>query len=284
MAFDPSLLLFVPADRPDRFVKALDSGATGAILDLEDAVSLDRKDLARESVRAFLDAHEDLSRVAVRVNPAETADGRADLAMLAGARRAAAVVVPKVGDTHDLGRISDAVDDLPQIVLIESARGVAHCETIAGGPNVLALAFGPYDLAAELGGETDIDVMLPHRARMLVAARAAGRWAIDGPSREYGDPAIPARDAVHSRRLGYDGKLLIHPAQLAPVRAAFAPSDDEVVYARRIIEAAQRSNPAVLDGTMIDPPIIIAAERVLRRAGGWPNAPAARSAAMRASS
>jgi citrate lyase subunit beta/citryl-CoA lyase len=132
---------------------------------------------------------------------------------------------------------------------------------------VLALAFGPYDLAAELGGVTENDVMLPHRARMLVAARAATRWAIDGPSREYGDPSIPARDADHARRLGYDGKLLIHPAQLEPVRAAFAPSAADVDYARRIVAAAQRSNPAVLDGTMIDPPIVIAAERVLRRAG-----------------
>nr|MDP9107156.1 CoA ester lyase [Candidatus Eremiobacteraeota bacterium] len=94
----------------------------------------------------------------------------------------------------------------------------------------------------------------------------AGRWAIDGPSREYGDAAIPARDAEHARRLGYDGKLLIHPAQIAPVRAAFAPSDADVAYARRIVDAAARSNPAVLDGTMIDPPIVIAAERVLRRA------------------
>lgn len=266
MPFDPSLLLFVPADRPDRFVKALDSGATGAILDLEDAVSLNRKDTAREAVRAFLDAHDDRTRLAVRVNPADTPDGRADLAMLAGARPPAALVIPKVGDTRDLGRIVDAVGDLSQIVLIESARGVAHCETIALGPHVIALAFGPYDLAAELGGESDADVMLPHRARLLVAARAAGRWAIDGPSREYGDATIPARDALQARRLGYDGKLLIHPAQLAPVRAAFMPSEAEIVYARRIVEAAQRSNPAVLDGTMIDPPIVVAAERVLRRA------------------
>ncbi len=267
MPFDPSLLLFVPADRSARFGKALASGATGAILDLEDAVSPERRAYAREQVRAFLDAHDDLANVAVRVNPPDTPDGRADLAMVAGARRAAAVVIPKVGGARDCARVGDVVGDLAQIVIIESARGVAHCETIAEAPHVLALAFGPYDLAAELGGVTDNDVMLPHRARVLVAARAAGRWAIDGPSREYGDPAIPARDADHARRLGYDGKLLIHPAQIAPVRAAFAPSDDDVAYARRIVEAAQRSNPAVLDGTMIDPPIIIAAERVLRRAG-----------------
>src|SRR6202011_2315064 len=95
MALAPSLLLFVPADRPERFGKALASGATGAILDLEDAVAPDRKAYAREQVRAFLDAHDDLTNVAVRVNPAETPDGRADLAMLAGARTAGAVVIPK---------------------------------------------------------------------------------------------------------------------------------------------------------------------------------------------
>jgi citrate lyase subunit beta/citryl-CoA lyase len=267
MPFDPSLLLFVPADRPERFVKALGAGGSGAILDLEDAVAPDRKAYARDQVRGFLDAHDDLSNLAVRVNPPETPDGHADLAMLASARRVGAVVVPKVGDARDCLRVAEAIGEVPQIVIIESARGVARCEAIAEAANVLALAFGPYDLAAELGGVSDADAMDPHRARVLVAARAAERWAIDGPSREYGDPAIPARDAERARRLGYDGKLLIHPAQLAPVRAAFAPSAEEVAYARRIVEAAQRSNPAVLDGTMIDPPIVTAAERVLRRAG-----------------
>ena len=266
MPLDPSLLLFVPADRPERFVKALSSGATGAILDLEDAVAPDRKAYARDQVRAFLDSHESLDGVVVRVNPPATPDGHADLTMLASTRTAGAVVVPKVGDARDCARVAEIVHDLPQIAIIETARGLVHCETIAEAPHVLALAFGPYDLAAELGGVTDIDVMDAHRARVLVAARAAQRWAIDGPSREYGDPAIPARDAEHARRLGYDGKLLIHPAQLAPVRGAFAPSDADVAYARRVVEAAQRSNPAVLDGTMIDPPIVTAAERVLRRA------------------
>jgi citrate lyase subunit beta / citryl-CoA lyase len=265
MPFDPSLLLFVPADRPERFVKALSSGATGAILDLEDAVSPDRKAFARDQVRAFLGAHDDLNRVAVRINPADTADGRADLAMLAAAPRPAALVVPKVGHAGDVARVTAVAGDVALIAIIETASGVARCESIAEAPHVLALAFGPYDLAAELGGETADDVMDPHRARVLVAARAAQRWAIDGPSREYGDPAIPARDAEHARRLGFDGKLLIHPAQLAPVRDAFAPTESQVAYARRIVEAAKHANPAVLDGTMIDPPIIIAAERLVAR-------------------
>ncbi|MEA2666706.1 MAG: citrate lyase subunit beta / citryl-CoA lyase, partial [Candidatus Eremiobacteraeota bacterium] len=212
-------------------------------------------------------AQADLARVCVRVNPPATPAGRADLAMLASAPRVAAVVVPKAGARADLSRVSALVGDLPLIALIETAQGVARCESIAEAPHVVALAFGPYDLAAELGGESSADAMLPHRARMLVAARAAGRWAIDGPSREYGDPAIPARDAEHARRLGYDGKLLIHPAQLAPVRAAFAPSPAEIAYAERIVAAAT-SSPAVLDGTMIDTPILSAAQRVLRRARG----------------
>jgi citrate lyase subunit beta / citryl-CoA lyase len=267
MALDPSLLLFVPADRPERFGKALASGASGAILDLEDAVAPDRKAYAREQVRAFLDAHDGLGNVAVRINPPQTPDGHADLAMLASTRPVGAAVVPKVGDAGDCARVAEIVGDLPLIVIVETARGLVHCETIAAAPNVLALAFGPYDLAAELGGSSDPDVMDVHRARMLVAARAAQRWAIDGPSREYGDPAIPARDAERARRMGYDGKLLIHPAQLAPVRAAFTPSADEVAYARRVVDAAARSNPAVLDGTMIDPPIEAAAYRILRRAG-----------------
>ena len=265
MALDPLALLFVPGDRPDRFARALAGGASGAILDLEDAVALDRKGRARDDVRAWLAAQGDLSCVCVRVNPPATADGQADLAMLAQAPRIAAVVVPKTGAAHDLTQVSAVLGDLAQIALIESARGVAHCEAVAAAPHVVALAFGPYDLAAELGGESSADVMLPHRARMLVAARAAGRWAIDGPSREYGDPAIPARDAEHARRLGYDGKLLIHPAQIAPVRAAFAPSPAEVAYAERIVAAAATSSPAVLDGTMIDTPILTAAPRVLRR-------------------
>ncbi|HZO94100.1 MAG TPA: CoA ester lyase [Candidatus Baltobacteraceae bacterium] len=267
MAFDPSLLLFVPADRPDRFGKALAAGGTGAILDLEDAVAPDRKEHARDHVRAYLDAEGDHARVAVRVSPPDTPDGRADLAMLAGARRPAAIVVPKVRDARDCAVVSDAVGDLPQIVLIEAARGMAHCESIAEAAHVLALAFGPYDLAAELGSEPDADVMLPHRARMVVAARAAGRWAIDGPSREYGDPAIPARDAALARRLGFDGKLLIHPSQIAPVRDGFTPSPEAVAYARRVVDAAAKGSPAVVDGTMIDAPIEESAKRVLRRAG-----------------
>lgn len=268
MTFDPSLLLFVPGDRPDRFAKALASGASGIIVDLEDAVAADRKDAARAAVRAYLEAGGDLGAVAVRVNAPESAHGQADLEMLAGAPRPAAVVVPKAEDVGLLGHVSATCGNVPLIALVESPLGLLACETLARGANVLALAIGPYDLAAALGGEPDREAMLPHRARILVAARAAGRLALDGPAREYANPEICASDALHARRLGYDGKLLIHPLQIAPVRAAFAPTQDELARARRIVEAARTSSPAVLDGAMIDAPIVAAAERMLRRAPG----------------
>ena len=271
MSFDLALLLFVPGDRPDRFAKALASGASGAILDLEDAVALDAKDAARERVRAFLDEAEDLSRVAVRINACDSEAGARDLAMLAGARRVGAVLVPKVEDTEDLAAVGAALGDVPQIALLETARGIVCCDAIARAPRLIALAFGPYDLAADLGGDADADLLLPHRARVLVAARAAGRAAIDGPTREFGDPAVVRREAMQARRLGFDGKLTIHPAQIAPVRAAFAPSADEVAQARRVVAAAALGSPAVLDGAMIDAPILRAAERALHRAGQTPS-------------
>ncbi len=263
-----SYLLFVPADRPDRFGKALASAASGIILDLEDAVAANAKADAREHVRAFLATTNDRARVVVRTNARSTVDGRRDLEMLAGAPRFAALMAPKAESATELAAIAATVHGVPQIALIETARGVARCESIAEAPDVIALAFGPYDLAADLGSDSSSDVMLPHRARVLIAARTARRTALDGPSREYGDTAIVARDAEHARRLGFDGKLLIHPAQIEPVRAAFAPSSEEIAYARRVVEAARRSSPAVLDGTMIDAPILAAAQRTLSRAGG----------------
>jgi citrate lyase subunit beta/citryl-CoA lyase len=263
---DPSLLLFVPGDRPDRFTRALTSDATGIILDLEDAVQCDRKGFARNAVRAFLDAQSDLSRVTVRVNHTNTTFGRDDLAMLSEACRVAAVVVPKVDCSADLDLVSDALDRIPQIAMIESAMGIVHSEAIARGRHVVALAFGPYDLAASLGGYDEADVMLPHRAHVLVVARAAGIAAIDGPSREFHDIAVTRRDAFQARRLGFDGKLLIHPKQIATVRDSFAPSESEIVQARRIIDAAQARRAVALDGAMIDAPILLAARRTLQRA------------------
>ena len=242
MTFDPRYALFVPGDRPDRFEKALRSGASAVILDLEDAVAPGRKGNARDAVAAFLTAAVAVERVAVRVNAAGTPWHDDDLAMLKE-RSVGAVVVPKADDPTALARLIESVGARPIVALIESSRGLISCETIASAPCVVALAFGPYDLAVELGGGDDWSSMLPHRARVLVAARANGLLAIDGPSLAVRAEDVVRADALASAAFGYDGKLLVHPVQVEIVQEAFRPSDDAIAQARRVIDATAQELP-----------------------------------------
>jgi citrate lyase subunit beta/citryl-CoA lyase len=264
---DPSFLLFVPGDRPDRFDRALLGGTTGAILDLEDAVAVERKLMARAAVAGYLGGAQTMRAVAVRVNAEGSPWFEDDLSMLRG-RTIAAIVVPKAEAPETLERISSALGDPGCIAILESARGILAAERIAAHRCCIALAFGPYDHAANLGGVSDWDVMLPYRAAMLVAARAHGKAAIDGPSTILRERSPVFDEARHVARLGYDGKLLVHPDQIAVVRSAFRPTSDEFARAQRILEAGSRSMPAVVDGTMIDEPMLAAARRVVSRAEG----------------
>ncbi|HTV72772.1 MAG TPA: CoA ester lyase [Candidatus Acidoferrales bacterium] len=264
-ALDPSFLLFVPGDRPSRFEGAVSSGASGAVFDLEDAVSADRKQLARDAVAGYLDSEPDPSHVAVRINALGSPWFDEDLRMLR-ARRVGAIVVPKVPAPSVLDTVADALPPFPLIALIESASGVLHAASIAAHPRCAALAFGPFDLAADIGGSGEWDAMLAHRSHILLAARVHRKLAVDGPTIVFADPARAESDARASMRLGFDGKLLIHPSQVGPVRHAFRPSEAEISHAIRVIEAAKRSVPAVLDGVMIDGPLLLAAQRVIRRA------------------
>jgi citrate lyase subunit beta / citryl-CoA lyase len=264
--FDPTFLLFVPGDRPDRFGKAIASPASGAILDLEDAVAPERKDSARSAVAAFLGASPDITRVAVRINAAGTPWFDDDLDALR-ALPLGAVVVPKTDGAETLDVVAATLRDVPLVALIETSAGVIGLEEIAAHEACTALAFGPYDLAADLGGTPSWAAMLPHRARMLVAARAFGRFAIDGPTATFADASVVSADAADAAALGYDGKMLIHPAQIEPARAAFRPNDEQLERARRIIAAAEHAMPAVVDGAMVDEPMLAAARRVVARGG-----------------
>jgi citrate lyase subunit beta / citryl-CoA lyase len=264
--FDPSFLLFVPGDRPDRFERALLSAASGAILDLEDAVAAERKERARADVAAFLRAAPDAGRIAVRINGAGTPWFEGDLAMLRG-RAIGALVLPKAESPETIDRVQRVLGHSAIVAIVESARGLVAVEAVAAHPLCIALAFGPYDLASDLGGVAEWDEMLPHRARVLVAARAFGRAAIDGPAGALRDRARILDEARRAARLGYDGKLLVHPEQIDPARSAFRPTSEEVARAQRVLAAALHAMPAVVDGAMVDEPMLVAARRTLARAG-----------------
>jgi citrate lyase beta subunit len=269
-------LLFVPGDDPRKIGHAADAGADTVILDLEDGVALDRKREARESIATALrEVKFGRSERLVRINPIGSGLEAADVAAL---RRAPpdGWVVPKVATAAAVraaARLTAAAPG-PLLALIESARGVANLQEIAAAhPRLRALLFGAEDLAGDMGA-----VRTPGgqevawaRGAVVLQAAAAGLQAIDTIFADLRDEEGLRLEALLAARMGYTGKMAIHPGQLDAIAAAFTPTDEEVARARRLVEAHTRHQAAgrgvfSLDGRMVDMPMVRAAERVLARA------------------
>ena len=266
--------------------KAFSAGADALVLDLEDAVTRDRKATARALVsRALSDPRRARLRMLVRVNGAGTPWSHRDLLALAALDTPPdAIVVPKVESALDLGYVERLLDGAQREAgqharialhaLIESAAGLANVREIAGGSTRLrALVIGYADLAASLGrAASDLDSWRPSQDAVLVAARANGLEAVDGPYlRTDVDEGFWAA-ATRARELGYDGKWAIHPGQLANLNATFSATQEELAHARAVIaalDAADRDRGAgavALDGQMLDEALRVSAERLLSRA------------------
>lgn len=272
--------LFVPANRPERIGKALASGAGAVIVDLEDAVPPDAKAAAREQlaqVFAGLGAPE-RARLLVRINANSTPWHAGDLALVGrlAAQGLAAVMVPKAESAADLAQVAAAVGPACGLLpLVESAAGLAAAEALAHSPQVVRLAFGNLDFQADLGlaCEPDEAELVSVRLALVLASRRAGLAApVDGVTPDLGDLAALQATAARSRRGGFGAKLCIHPAQVAPVNAALAPSAAELDWARRVIEGndSQRGGVFVLDGRMVDAPVVRRARQLLAQAPGNP--------------
>lgn len=267
-------VLFSPGDRPEMCRKAPASGADTVVFDLEDAVAPPRKAEARTAVRDVLGdpAFDPDCEVAVRVG-----DAAADLDALSPDARLDALVVPKVGSLADVVEVRDVLADrdrsLPLFALVETATGVLNAAAVASADAVDALVFGAEDFAASIGAtrtEEGTEVLYA-RQRVLVAARAAGVDAIDTLVTDYEDDEALRDDTATTVRLGYDGKLAIHPRQVAIINEAFTPDADRVAWARRVLAARDDAEAAgrgvfSVDGEMIDAPLVAQAERVLERA------------------
>lgn len=269
---DARTYLFVPGDRPERFAKALASGADAIVLDLEDAVSPSAKGQARDAIAQWsLQAvGAELARIVVRVNDAASDAFADDLRMLRDTG-IATVMLPKAESPAQVQAVRAALPDARVLALIESARGVAGVQQVAGAPGVARLVFGTLDYALDL----DLDIAespdgLAHAAGMIaVASRVAGLPApVAGVTPQLDDETRLLADLAWSRRHGFGAKLCIHPRQVAPLHAALAPSAQAVDWARRVL-AAEAASPgaARLDGRMIDRPVVLQAQRTLQRAG-----------------
>ncbi len=260
--FDKRAVLFLPASNPRAITRARTSAADLVVLDLEDAVKAEDKDLARQ---AAVEAVEEAwpMPVAIRVNGTASEWHAADVAAVV-ASRANLVIVPRVAAASEVESVAAAVDR-PVAAMIETAAGVLAVADIARVS--AALIAGTNDLAADLKLPTDAGRASLQTALqlILIAARAAGVAAFDGVFNRLDDEAGLAAECAESRRLGFDGKSLIHPDQTAACHAAFAPSPDELARAERLVAAAT-GGAERFEGAMIEAMHVAAARRLLGRA------------------
>ena len=263
--------LYVPGDRPDRFDKALESGADAVICDLEDAVAETAKTTAREAVGQWLRANPGVPAWVRINNRPDLVDHDAELvrSLVSDGVGFAGVVVPKA----DAAACSADFGGCPVMALIESAVGVAQIYEIAAVPEVIRLALGEADLAADLGMEPSPDAleMWPIRTRVVVASAGEGLEAPCGPVfTNLDDDAGLAATSESLRRHGFGGRSVIHPKQVAAVNAAFTPSVDEIVRAAKLLGAFEEATAdgravAVIDGEFIDEAVMRWARSVLNR-------------------
>lgn len=269
-------LLFVPGDRPERLAKALASGAGGVIVDWEDAVAPADKAAAREQLAQAwpnLDPAE-RARLAVRINAAGTPWHAGDLAALRGlaAQGLQAVVPPKAESAAALAPVAAALGQGGALLpLIESAAGLDALRELAAAPQVLRLVFGHLDFQADLGLACgpDEEELVPVRLQLVLASRRAGLAPpVDGVSTEIRDLARVRAHAARALRGGLGAKLCIHPAQVAAVHAAFAPSPEQADWAQRVLAGFEAARGGVfsVDGRMVDAPVVKLARQLLARA------------------
>ena len=261
--------LFVPADRPERYAKALATGAGAVIVDLEDAVAPDAKAGARDALASWLARTP--APVLVRVNAAETAWFADDLA-LCGHAAVVGVVLPKAERRADLAHASAIAAGKRLYPLIETAAGFDAMRTLAGAPGVERLVFGSIDFQVVLGIDGEGDELLCFRSQLVLVSRLAGiRAPVDGVSTAIDDVATLRADAERARRLGFGAKLCIHPKQVTLVHDELRPSAADLDWAQRVVDSAEGSSGAVrVDGRMVDKPVLQRAQRLLARAGLFP--------------
>ncbi|AVO49286.1 CoA ester lyase [Melaminivora suipulveris] len=270
--------LFVPATRPERLTKALASGADLVIADWEDAVAPPDKNGARAALLRAVEAlpESERARVLVRVNAEGTPWFEDDLAALAQltARGCAGCVVPKAERADTLAAVARAAGSAAALVpLVESVAGLHALDALdalAAAPQVARIAFGHLDFQVDAGMECAADEaeLLPVRLAFVLASRRAGLAApVDGVTVDVQGADRLAQDAERARRLGFGGKLCIHPDQVAPLHAAFDPTPEAVAQAQRVLQALQAAGGGVvqLDGRMVDAPVLRQAERTLAR-------------------
>lgn len=278
-----SAWLFAPANAERKAYGALASDADVVVLDLEDAVPETEKPTARSALAA-LGTLPRRGTLMVRVNATGSPHCLRDIEA-AVAARADGIMLPKTETMEDLGSVCwalsqfeaalDCMGRTELVPLVETARGVSNLSHIRCGDRVRQAVFGSVDYALDLGltGHSGQDAVTHAQFAMVLGSRRAGLLPpIDGVTLGARDAAATARDATRARKLGFGGKIAIHPAQILPIQQSFRPTHDEVTWAREVVEAfeaapSRASGALLVRDKLVDLPVFLQAQRVLGRMG-----------------
>jgi len=266
-------VLYIPGSKERALEKAKGLPVDAIIFDLEDAVAVEEKPAARALLAETLKAGGYGNRAKiVRINGLEAEWGRDDIAAFVGAD-IDAILIPKVGSAADVQAVADLIPDVALWAMMETPRGMLNAAEIAAHPRMKGFVMGTNDLAKELKCRFRPDrlPMLTGLQLCLMAARAEGIVAVDGVYNAFRDDDGLRAECAQGRDMGFDGKTLIHPAQLAIANAAFAPTEDEIDLARRQIEAFEKAEAegqgvAVVDGKIVENLHIVTAKETLAKA------------------
>jgi citrate lyase subunit beta / citryl-CoA lyase len=273
-------ILFVPADRPDRFAKAMTSGADAIAIDLEDSVASDRKAAGRDAVAAFLAGPRGEAQVFVRINPLGSGLEADDIAAIL-AHPPDAILLPKAEGAESILALTGLLQDhsIPILpIATETPSAVFHLGSYgAVADRLIGLTWGAEDLPAAMGAATSREAngrfTPPYevvRSLALIGAHAAGVPAIETVYPNIADTDGLAGYVARGRRDGFTGMMAIHPAQVPIINVGFSPSAQEIVGAKAIVAAfaaAPGAGAIQLDGKMLDQPHLASARRILNQAG-----------------
>jgi citrate lyase beta subunit len=262
-------LLFVPGSKPERFDKALNANSDLICIDLEDAVLPTDKEKARQATIKYINLGN--NALCVRINPLATALGLTDLEALAKVNPAY-IMLAKCESADEVLQASKILEHCQSqlIALVETPSGLDNAYDIASASNkVAALMFGGADMSAELGCDFAYEPLLFVRSQLVLAAAKAKVDLIDVPYVNIKDEAGLIAETKKVKALGYTAKAAIHPCQIEAIHQAFTPSEQQIDYAKAVLAAVDGKEDAgvvVVNGRMVDRPIILASKRILQLA------------------
>jgi len=267
--------LFVPASRPDRFEKALASAADAVVIDLEDAVSIDAKGMARDTLCDWLEEQEKddeqlLKRIWVRINTLHSPWGHDDMDALAEFQLGG-WILPQAESSYDVEQVLTLKPKRTELaLLVESAVGMAHARLLAAITGVSRLMLGSLDLQLDLNMKCDaLETQLNfYRAELVLASRLGGLEApVDGVTTDTTDTELLTAAVQQARAYGFGAKLCIHPRQVDAVNQGFTPSAREYEWAQKVVAGNKKhqGEAFAVEGKMVDAPVVQLAEQIIEQ-------------------